>query len=218
MDKKIIKLAIIRNNDADPCPFGLDITDGCRCAGESITRMAPIELLGEDATDEEKTAVTKSNKRVFHLHADGTRCKYAGHLVKDKDFVECNFGSNAPGVYNSNGITPSPFYSKVYMDTAYDGLYSYPQGYYSDSNISSNLYYGLTSYQSLNYDNRAKFAAYIQLLNDKFESLHNNEKEILINFAKSFNISPLQKKAEISLIDDKIIKILSIWKKETNAS
>jgi len=147
MSKKVVKLAVIRTNDGQRCPFGLKIPFACRNAGELVTRMAPLEILGEDADPSDKKALTRANRMLFMSESEGCRCVYAGKVFKEKGAVECNQASNAPGISPEQGMTPSPFYSKVYDNIAYDGLYSYPMGWYGDSNISRNLYYGVYSLQ-----------------------------------------------------------------------
>jgi hypothetical protein len=147
MTKKKIKLAVIRQNDSESCPFGLSVPFACRNIGETINRLAPVSVLGEDPSPEEVKQLIKANKTVMTMEAKGSRCPYAGKLFKEKKAVECNFDSNAPGISPEKGMLPSPFYSKVYDNIAYDGLYSYPMGWYGDNNISRNLYYGAYSLQ-----------------------------------------------------------------------
>ena len=141
------KLAKIRSNDSEGCPFGLKIPMGCKSAGEIITKMAPLSMLGDEVDEESKGKLIKANKHLFVLYADGDRCAYAGKLFKEKEAVECNWGTNAPGVSQDSALLGSPYYSKVYNNVAYDGLFSYPQGWYGDENISRNLYYGAYSLQ-----------------------------------------------------------------------
>lgn len=146
MSKKRVKLAIIRSPDDTKCPFGLPIPYACKHVGEAVTRMAPLSVLGDEASPREIKQLSKANKTVMTMEAEGSRCPFAGKVFSDKKAVECNFDSNAPGI-SQDGVTPSPFYSKVYDNIAYDGLYSYPMGWYGDSNISRNLYYGAYSLQ-----------------------------------------------------------------------
>lgn len=141
---KLVKLAIIRKKDDEPCPFGLKIPYACKNAGTIMSKMAPVEVLGEEAAEDEIKAIVLANKELFLLEADGSRCPYAGKIFSEKDAVECNFGSTAPGV-GQQTVEPSKFYSNVYENISYDGLYSYPMGWYGDNNISRNLYYGIYS-------------------------------------------------------------------------
>jgi hypothetical protein len=152
-------LAVIRDTDATPCPFGLKIPFACRNVGDSIYRMAPTDALGEDADDEEKSEIAKANNTLMMMEAVGERCSFAGKVFKDKKAVECNFGSTAQGVNPDRGLTPSPFYSKVYDNIAYDGVYSYPLGWFGENNISRNTYYGIYSLQGSVMSNK-KIASY----------------------------------------------------------
>lgn len=146
MSKKIVKLAVIRTNEDEPCPFGLKIPYACKKAGEIVSKMAPIDILGDKVEKDEIKALVRANRKLMILEADGNRCPYADKVFSDKKAVECNFDSNAPGI-SQVGLEPSKFYSKVYDNIAYDGLYSYPMGWYGDNNISRNLYYGAYSLQ-----------------------------------------------------------------------
>lgn len=145
-NKKIVKLAVIRTEKDMSCPFGLNIPNGCKNAGELVTQMAPINIL-VDSSEKEKAAIKKANRRLYMWHAPGDRCYYAGKIFKgksEKGAVECNFGSNAPGI-SEKGLLGAPFYSKVYNNVGLDGLNSSPLGYFSDHNISRNIYYGIYS-------------------------------------------------------------------------
>jgi len=144
MDKKIVRLAIIRTNTEDSCPFGLNVPYGCKNAGDLITKMAPLDSLGDETSKEEKETIAKANNRLFMWHNPGQHCSFAGKLFANKPAVECNWHSNAPGI-TEKGIVGAPFYSKVYNNIGLDGIYSYPLGYYADNNISRNMYYGLYS-------------------------------------------------------------------------
>lgn len=160
MDKKHVKLAVIRTSEESPCPFGLKIPYACRNVGGCIERMAPLDILGEDAEEGEIVELAKANQTLMLMDADGDRCPFAGKVFKDKDAVECNYGSNAEGVNPDRGLTPSPFYSKVYENIAYDGAYSYPLGWFGENNISRNTYYGIYSLQGEERHKNVKTAAY----------------------------------------------------------
>lgn len=134
------------------CPFGLRIPFGCLKAGNCIKRMAPTAILGEEATEDEKKKVSLANRRLLHLMIiDGPeepfKCPYAAKVFKDRAAVECNYEDVAPGEGFSN-VLAAPFYSQIFSGIAMNGLYSYPIGYYSDYNVSRNLYYGIYSLTS----------------------------------------------------------------------
>ena len=144
MNKKIVKLAVIRTHESEPCPFGLSVNFSCKNVGSIIKNMAPLEMLGDKAIEEEKQAIINANNRLMVWNLKEERCPYAGKIFKDKNAVECNWGSNAPE-QREVGLIGAPFYSKVYNNVAYDGIYSYPLGFYGDMNISRNTYYGIYS-------------------------------------------------------------------------
>jgi hypothetical protein len=149
--RKIVKLAVIRKNDDTPCPFGLSIPFACNNAGKVIERMAPLDILGPEASDEDKQTLGKANLRllVWTLMSgqEPARCTYASHVFPDKSAVDCNYGDTAPGQTQSSALLGSPFYSQLFTGISLDGLYSYPLGFYGDYNISRNLFYGLYSLQ-----------------------------------------------------------------------
>lgn len=211
--KKIVKLAIIRTEDTCKCPFGLPIIEGCQQAGELITKMAPLSILGEDASEEEKEAVRMANQKLFMWQNPGKRCNYAGKLFKDKEAVECNWGSNAPGIMPGE-ILGSPFYSKVYNNVALDGIFSYPLGFYGDLNISRNLYYGIYSLLgSETEENIKKLADYLTLLDNSLEFLTPEDKESLKSCAINYaNNQALMKKGSNLDNLEKINSILLKWK------
>ena len=150
------KLATIRDNESTKCPFSLPIPFACRNVGECINKMAPLSILGDEADEDELEHLAKTNNRVMIMDSQGDRCPYAGKIFKDEiKKVECNYDSNAPG-QSSTILNAAPFYSKVYDNIAYDGLFSYPQGYYADNNISRNTYFGIYSLSSNNDKNIKK--------------------------------------------------------------
>jgi hypothetical protein len=161
--KKHLKvIASIRKDGENPCPFGLPIPFGCSCAGKHIENMAPLDVM-EKATNEEKEMISKANTKLLAWNLLRTsekpnQCLYVGHLLEDKDVVECNYDDTAPGEGAGKMMTAAPFYSKQFSGIV-NGLYTYPIGYYSDYNISRNLYYGAYSLQgSSDRENLIKFA------------------------------------------------------------
>ena len=142
---------MIRKNDESPCPFGLPIPFGCKHAGNVIEKMAPLDMLGEEATPEEKKKVSDANVRVLAWSIMGSslepkKCPYAAKLFDQKEAVECNYEDTAPGM-GDVPLAGSPFYSQIFSGVGLEGLYSYPIGYYSDFSITRNLYYGALSLQ-----------------------------------------------------------------------
>lgn len=149
----ICKCAMIRKNDDEGCPFGLRIPFGCKRAGDAVDRMAPLTILGDEASDEEKQVLGQANKRMLNWTILGKtteepgQCKYAAKIFPDKAAAECNYEDTAPGVGQKSALLAAPFYSQVFSGVGLNGLYSYPIGYYADYNITRNLFYGLYSLQ-----------------------------------------------------------------------
>lgn len=142
---------MIRRDDSDPCPFGLKIPFACKSAGNHIDNMAPLNILGEDSTEEEKAAIAKANNRLLiwalNKPEEISPCKYAGELFEDKvKAVECNFEDNAPGVGQESAIM-SPSYSRNFDQPEMVGLFSYPLEYYNEFGGMQNGYYGAYSLQ-----------------------------------------------------------------------
>lgn len=151
MTNKIKKLAIIRSNMQDACPFGLPIPFSCKRVGDLITRMAPVDVLGEDSTDEEREEIAKANRRLFMWMISEKpcdECRYAGKLFKDKNVVECNWDTDVSGEHEKAALLGSPYYYKHFSGVGLDGLYSYPLGYYTDNSIDRGMYYGMYSIES----------------------------------------------------------------------
>jgi len=211
---KRVKLAVLRDNSSDKCPFGIKIPHGCKNAGEVITKMAPLKMLGEKASKQEKHDIALANARLLIWENPEKRCAYAGKIFDDKNVVECNWGGNAPGISQDSALIGSPSYSRMYGNTTMDGLYSYPLGWYGDENISRNLYYGVYSLQgSEESEDMEKFAAYLQGLDVEFNSLPDKIQELLVDFALDYaNNASLIKKATTSPLVGDISLILERWK------
>lgn len=171
--KKIVKLAVIRDNEDTPCPFGLPIAQACSTIGEYIERMAPLSMASEEATPEDLEKVIEANLRVMRwalMMSDGEPrpCKFAGKLFPDKqNKVECNYDDTAPGVSEKGVLLGSPFYSQHFSGVGLDGLYSYPMGWLQDpaSGLARNTYYGLVSLQGSSKeddDHLVRLARYIE--------------------------------------------------------
>lgn len=143
-EKKIVRLAMIRKDGVDPCPFGLPIPFGCQHAGETIDKMVPIDA----ASSEEKQAVIAANNHILRWRGDGP-CKYAGKIIEEKKGVDCNWQTNTAGEPGNPALRGSPWYYKHFSGVGMDGLYSYPLGYFSDNSIDRGMYYGMYSIESV---------------------------------------------------------------------
>ena len=149
--KRHLKMAEIRRDSEDGCPFGLPIPFGCQYAGENVKSMSPIDVMGKDSSDDEKSAIGAANTKLLAwnlLRSSEKPCKciYAGHLLEKQGAVECNHDDSAPGQGSAQALQAAPFYSKMFNGII-NGLYSYPVGYFGDFNISRNMYYGTYSMQ-----------------------------------------------------------------------
>lgn len=211
--KKIVKLAVIRSNEDSKCPFGLSIPFACENVGDLIYNMSPDDVLGENASSEDLQDIFDANKRLFRWSHPKKRCPFADKIIKVKGKVNCSWDSNSQGIRQEFPIKSAPFYSKVYNNTSFDGLFSYPIGFYADNNMSRNLYYGIFSL--IGNDNRKdieKFSRYIRNIEEKFNELNEYDKKILYDFADSYsNNEELNKIASNSSYDE-ITKIIRSWK------
>lgn len=147
--KKILKLSEIRKNDHESCPFGLPIPFGCNCAGKNIKRMSPLDIMGKDSSSDEKNMIGNANTKLlaWNLLRDTEKpahCPYAGHILEEQQAVECNYNDSAPGEGSAQALQAAPFYSKIFNGSV-NGLFTYPMGYYTDYNLSRNLYFGTYS-------------------------------------------------------------------------
>ena len=71
------RLAMIRKNNEDGCPFGLSIPHACQTAGSLVDKMAPLDSLGDDISKEDEKAIKEANERVYMWGCPGTECKYS---------------------------------------------------------------------------------------------------------------------------------------------
>ncbi|MFZ4795897.1 MAG: hypothetical protein ACOYMA_00290 [Bacteroidia bacterium] len=163
MKNKIVKLAMIRENDESPCPYGLTIPDACISAGRLVNNMTSLE--SDDPKKIEKEDVDKikqSNNRVLMLSKDKpARCRYLNSMFDKNEFeedteakVECSFGDTAAaGVGNANlsATTPLAQYLGV-------GYFSSPLGFYNQDLTYSNGFQAYVNryFASLKDDDKIK--------------------------------------------------------------
>lgn len=144
----IIKISEIRKNEVSPCPYGLSIPFGCENAGDSVDKMAPLDIM-QHATEEEKQSIAAANNHLLRWRGTGKPCKYASKIIDVKDAVDCNWETNTAGQGLETTLEGSPWYYKHFSGIGMDGLYSYPLGYYSDNSIDRGTYYGNYSVESI---------------------------------------------------------------------
>jgi hypothetical protein len=148
--KKTTKNAAIRSNSEHSCPYGLKISKACRNVGKLVLNMAPVDIMGEDSTEDEKKAIAKANSHLFNWHCPGEKCPFASKVFdKNEDVVECNWNTEVAGESGGGSLVGSPYYYRHFSGIGTDGLYSYPLGYYSDNSIDRGMYMGMYSIEGL---------------------------------------------------------------------
>lgn len=137
------KISKILSAQYDKCPYGLPITHACKCAGNLVEKMFPIDLADENY----KEAILKNNNDILNWQCKKEKCKYAHSLFLEKDnVVECGYDQS--GLVQNPGFNGSPLFTKMYGGIGLDGLYSYPLNYYSDNVPDRGLYYGKYNLES----------------------------------------------------------------------
>jgi hypothetical protein len=130
------------DNMADKkCPFGLPITNGCKCAGSSVFNMVNIESVPEDKKEKIKTM----NKRILVFYGGQQKCVFANNIMEKYGSVNCNFDDTAAGMGEFPTIEGSPLYTQTFGGMGLDGLHAAPIGFYADNLVSRNLFEGLFS-------------------------------------------------------------------------
>ncbi len=135
MEKKIVKLAVIRDNAEHVCPFGLHIPSACARAGESVNNMQPVLKVDPDGIDtlmikdrQQLSEIVRSNMNVLIWNDEQPqKCIYANMLFDAKPKVECNYGDSAAGIGHAD-LSTMPSYTQYFSA----GYASVPIGFYSD--------------------------------------------------------------------------------------
>ncbi len=141
------KLAVIKTDESGDCPFGLPIAGACKTVGVAIMDMTPFYILPPETSKTEVMDVVENNNNLFLWKATGERCPYATKFFKDKEAVECNWGTATEG--EEEGALPgSQFYPKQFTGVGVEGLYSYPGGYFMGYSLQDPLYNGSYSVES----------------------------------------------------------------------
>lgn len=142
MIKKLIKLAIIRNDDDTLCPFGLPISQACQSAGDSVDNMQVI-----DEDDDNADKLIELNLTIWAENPEPKRCKYAAHIFKRKPHaVDCNYGDTAAGLSQKGVFVGSPYYTQVFEGLGMAGLLTNPISTDPSGYTTRNLYYGIQGY------------------------------------------------------------------------
>lgn len=146
--KELVKQATLRTDDDVPCLFGLRISGGaCRLVGSLIEKMAPINCLGDESSDEEEKEIAEANQYLYKWQCPGTKCIYADKVF-DGNIVQCTYGDGeAQGLKdNGNALQGSPYFWKEFSGIGMDGLFSGPLGYFQDAPIQP--FYGMYSLEN----------------------------------------------------------------------
>ena len=134
---------MIRGNKIG-CPFGLDIPEGCLCAGGSVSMMTQISDLKGDAL----SAATDRNNDLMLAEDTPLTCIYADIIIEDKDVVDCKYNVDSDIMPAGNvGLNGSPYYPHLYSGNVSEKIQGeYPVKNYSDNNHNDgNPYLGLFS-------------------------------------------------------------------------
>ena len=134
---------MIRGNKIG-CPFGLDIPEGCLCAGGSVSMMIDVsELRGESLL-----AAVDRNNDIMLMEDTPLSCIYADVIIENKDVVDCKYSADSKMIPAGNvGINGSPYYPHLYSGNVSEKIPNeYPVKNYSDNNHNDgNPYFGLFS-------------------------------------------------------------------------
>ncbi len=147
--KKIVRLAVLRSDDENPCPFGLSIPSACRNAGDLVDKMAPLAILGPEAKEKEMQELSLSNNRLFMWANPEEKCKFAGKTFEsNEELVDCIWNELSDDIPKDGIPAGSPFYARHFSGIGLDGLHSWPLGGYRDNSIDRGFYYGMYSIES----------------------------------------------------------------------
>ncbi len=141
----MFKLAVIRSDEDEKCPFGLPINSSCRIAGDSVDEMQPID---QDADDNQP--IIDHNMSILEKNPEPRKCIYAAHLFKQKQHVvDCNYGESDAGITQQVAFNGSPYFSQVGEGIGNGGLYQgLTDPYYQGGATYRNMYYGLSNWAS----------------------------------------------------------------------
>lgn len=127
------------------CPFGLNITDGCKSAGSHIFKMIPVESSDDEDAKEYNYRVLLAVSLDESYENIDKECAYADLILEDRNAVDCKYGDQINfGAAGNIPLNGSPIYPHMYVGNTTRSTQSYPLSYYSDDNIRS-IYYGLIS-------------------------------------------------------------------------
>jgi hypothetical protein len=103
------KLAVIRQDGRDKCPFGLPIKEACESAGRTVLNMLEIKSCPADEREEQ----TRVNNQVFNVYAEGKKCIFADKILEKEDMVHCDYREGGEGI-SDYPMLPSPYYPRLF--------------------------------------------------------------------------------------------------------
>lgn len=124
------KLSMIRQDEVDPCPFGLEIPYACKNIGAFIHHLAPLDIIPE-LTAQQKLELTTANRELAKQQDSAGPCPFASEIISN--MVECEY---QPESGQSAALLGSPYYQKLLSNTSLTGLYNYPNGTVSDVSLN----------------------------------------------------------------------------------
>lgn len=129
------KLALIRNDQETPCPFGLRISSDCKTAGHSVEQMEPLA--------DGNQLILSQNLLLLQQNPEKKQCHYAKHLFPGRPKeVDCDYGDTAAGL-------PTPSLQGDSAEQDYKQMGSGPLVERDiDGTEFHNLYYGIQGYAS----------------------------------------------------------------------
>lgn len=129
------KLAMLRSERFDPCPYGLPIPFGCRNAGDAIKTFT---LLEDGANPQDN---------IDKLNQLPTKEQCAFNQLNAGEFTDCSAPHNT---HEKTFPSGSPkFYRPMAGAGGLEGLTTLPLGYYNDNSIDQGTYYGNFSIESV---------------------------------------------------------------------
>lgn len=179
------KLAVLRDDNSKPCPFGLSIPNACFSVGNAINEMKNVEKLSQDI----KLKVIEENKQL--ILGEKKKCYYAGNMFGK--CIDCTYGTENAGKPINSNIVGSPFYPKMMSGIGMEGLYTVPNasnGYYQDNSIDRGYYYGMYSIESIANDKPANNLEFERKVRSFNEDLGMNIKNAQSIGSEGLHFSP----------------------------
>lgn len=131
------KLAVLRDNENNRCPFKLPIPAACKNIGDAV-----LDLSFENEEENNNILNDKINSNDIHP------CFFANKILKDH--VICDLDEDE--LDHNHMPVGSPLYFKPLSGSSFFGTYMNPAGYYNDNSIDRS-YQTLYSIENIAFDN-----------------------------------------------------------------